>query len=327
MAGAHQTDRRELQTQENEKARFIKTENNFGVVGMVSFLIAVALFAILKFADIQDGSTTAKILAISLGISMIGVLVGIIGANVAKSNREAIEQVQSKKDAEKLVSIQDIAKAKYREQAKELAMPAKPFYYENKCLWIANKTLYMMDTEGAYLSKFTPSDSQRTVQNKPIRLTSLPVDKIQYYTKEGDIQYTSKVSGGGGGGSSIGGAVVGGLIAGDAGAIIGSRKKVEAIRTETETHDTRCTVLRYYAGNTIKSISFAGFEFYDYLLQHIPEKDYSTMQLQRQESPSIPAGPSRDAKSRLQSLKELYDSGLLDADEYKAKRDSILQDL
>ena len=68
MAGTHQTDRRELQTQENEKARFIKTENNFGVVGMVSFLIAVTLFAILKFADIQDGSTTAKILAISLGI-------------------------------------------------------------------------------------------------------------------------------------------------------------------------------------------------------------------------------------------------------------------
>ena len=79
-----------------------------------------------------------------------------------------------------------------------------------------------------------------------IKLTTIPSGQIEYFSKRGEIFRENKISGGGGGGSSIGGAVVGSLIAGDAGAIVGSRNKVNAIKSEIIEHDTRETFLNYF---------------------------------------------------------------------------------
>lgn len=66
-----------------------------------------------------------------------------------------------------------------------------------------------------------------------IRIVSgFPVPDVLYWTEKGSVSYTSNISGG----SILSGALIGGAIAGDAGAIIGSR---EQIRTETIQHDTR----------------------------------------------------------------------------------------
>ena len=115
-----------------------------------------------------------------------------------------------------------------------------------------------------------------------------------------------KISGGGGGGSSISGAVVGGLIAGETGAVIGSRQKVQEVTSETVRHDSRRTLIRYYKDNQINVISYIGFEVYDYLLKKIPEKDLLTIQLEK--NPVVNEKQSSDSiKDKLETIKQLYE--------------------
>ena len=147
------------------------------------------------------------------------------------------------------------------------------------------------------------------------------------------VEYTTRVSGGGGGGSSVGGAIVGGLIAGDAGAVIGSRKQTEAIKSEVVTHDSRKTIIRYYKDNQIFAITYSGFSVYEYLLTKIPEKDLLTIQLnanknstsvkQVEESKKV-VTVAGNIKEKLETIKNLYDSGLITEEEYAKKKDDIL---
>lgn len=178
-------------------------------------------------------------------------------------------------------------------------------------------TLSNLDTELAFvdIEKITPIE---------LEYTKIPINKIQYFAKEGDIQYTSQISGGGGGGSSLLGAVVGGVIAGEAGAIIGSRKKTAPITTSIKTHDSRKTILNYYDGDTLKVLSYRGTDMYDFFLQNIPEKDLLSVQLQiaNQNTPK-----NESVKDKLIELKNLYEEGLIDENEYNEKRKEILQQI
>lgn len=105
-----------------------------------------------------------------------------------------------------------------------------------------------------------------------IRQKEYNITDIEYYKLEGSVENLQYISGGGGGGSSIKGAIVGSLIAGGTGAIIGSRKKVDEIKTTYEKKDTRVLQLIFKDGS-IKSISY---QYYEKLLDYAPEKDYDT---------------------------------------------------
>ena len=190
---------------------------------------------------------------------------------------------------------------------------------------VSNNTMHLTETFESYIEHYILEDGDPSIKLLPVKHTAIPVSDIQYFTKEGDVQYTSKISGGGGGGSSLSGAIVGGLIAGDAGAIIGSRKKINEIKTETQTIDSRKTVIRYYKEGAIKTLSFDGYEVYDYLLKKIPQKDLVTIQLSQGAqniAPKLNSGT--DIKKKLVDLKELHDSGLINDEEYETKRRELL---
>lgn len=91
--------------------------------------------------------------------------------------------------------------------------------------------------------------------------------KVEYYDLTGDVH--TSVSGGG---SSLKGAVVGGILAGGAGAVIGSRKK-----TTTEIKDDRKTVFVYrsegYSHNTPQTVLFLP-EAHIQLMTLFPDKNY-----------------------------------------------------
>jgi len=98
------------------------------------------------------------------------------------------------------------------------------------------------------------------------------IGDIFFWMEKGSLQYTSNVSGGG---VNVGGAVAGALIAGDVGAIIGSR---EAISTKTETHDSREIVLKLKTGEEIKF----PIVYREAFVACIPEKEYTVMQMNNQ---------------------------------------------
>lgn len=98
-------------------------------------------------------------------------------------------------------------------------------------------------------------------------------DKIKYYTKDGTISYTNEIINKGKN-ISISGAVVGGLIAGESGAIIGSRKDMNKIENIAVKHDEINTYIYFERDNEIKLVEIKGNEFYQRILHFIPEKEY-----------------------------------------------------
>ena len=113
---------------------------------------------------------------------------------------------------------------------------------------------------------------------------SILVDEILYYKSEGMLRYEQQLSGGGGMGINYGGAVIGGLLFGEAGAMIGSRKneQIQNIESKTVTHDTRILTLAIKRNNAVYQVGFSiGSEMaFDWL---IPEKQYDYVIQKRRE--------------------------------------------
>ena len=198
-------------------------------------------------------------------------------------------------------------------------------------IWKAERYLYIADSVSHHAKKLAKKyiDSFYDISsirddggNYDINCFRLPIKNIKYYAKEGDVQYTTQVSGGGGGGFSMSGAIVGGLIAGDVGAIIGSRKPVEEIRSYTDEHDTRKTILKYYNGREFVSQTYPA-EMYDALEEIIPEKEYNVVRLDVA-SPKRNQNISGDIKQRIQKLQELKEEGLITEEEYNTKKGELL---
>ena len=106
------------------------------------------------------------------------------------------------------------------------------------------------------------------IPNKPGFLKLIecyPINQIMFFREVGNVQYTTSVSGGG---VNLAGAVVGGMVAGAAGAVIGSR---QAITSSTKTHDDRKVVLKLNNGEE----KLFDYKCYDYFIKMIPEKEYS----------------------------------------------------
>ncbi len=177
---------------------------------------------------------------------------------------------------------------------------------------------------------------QQTYEGEIEDVWFLPIDNIVFFTKDGAVTYTNKVNyKSDGNNTSISGAVVGGLIAGDAGAIIGSRKEPDiSITNTTEEHDDVRVYLYYIdeTSNSTKSMELLSNGAYRYLVQTIPEKEYSVVQQsivasQREEKGQIAETENDSIEGSLQKLKNLYDKGLIDEKEYKSKKEDILRQL
>ena len=155
----------------------------------------------------------------------------------------------------------------------------------------------------------------------------LPISKIEYYSMRGEIYRENKISGGGGGGSSIKGAVAGGIIAGNAGAVIGSRKKVDPITSELITHDTREAFINFYNDKGDRESILLAFEGYQTLLDILPEKDYNIVAAVKANNLIAQQAKLNDTQSITEQIKELAalkDSGILTEEEFAEKKKDLL---
>ena len=165
------------------------------------------------------------------------------------------------------------------------------------------------DEYWGFVQKIHPSESD---------MVCIPIEAIQYYQIQGQILTETHVSGGGGGGSNLKGAVIGGVLAGGVGAVVGSRQKIEPIKSWTETVDKRTVYLVYTENEQSKSIALHS-SVYDYLQKKLPEKDISYIQINSKEEKS-----SVDSISELKKYKELFDSGIITEEEFAQKKRQIL---
>lgn len=283
------------------------------------------------------------ILCIVLAIIFIGIPIAVWISDAKEKSRQKKAKEKARQNFIKLPeSIQkdlrlqeeqrNIRKIECRNKAfSEYHLKTDHIYSTNKVFkfgsrdLIANKSgVYLLQKEDDYM-KSAPKHLFEDNKLPAVSIQTIPISKIQCFMKVGDVQYTSKVSGGGGGGYSLAGAIVGGIIGGSTGAIIESRRPVQQVKTTIETHDTRKTQLRYLDNNgTMQIIEQDGFDLYDYLLKAIPQKDLLSLQIQNNSSAPGNQVNSTTKADRLRELKSLLDDGILTQEEFNAEKQKIL---
>lgn len=138
-------------------------------------------------------------------------------------------------------------------EGQNVAIPNTIKEISSLCVWADDENLYM-------LPKFDLVDYK--LNKKIYRIITIEKKSVVDITQEGNVHYTTEVRGGGGGGSSIKGAIVGGVIAGEAGAIIGSRKATDPITSSTKQIDDRTTNMKILDLNN--NFCELTFEYNDY---------------------------------------------------------------
>ena len=165
----------------------------------------------------------------------------------------------------------------------------------------------------------------------------IPLSNIEYFSMGGQKYATTEITGGGGkiGGSSLTGAVVGGVVAGEAGAIIGSRKQttIDPIQSHTRVHDETEAYIKYKDQNGIlkEIVSDRNADgFFNALKKVIPEKEYAYILSQNLTQPKrdnqVTEGKN-SVEERLIKAKELLEKGLITQEEYDKKRQDILSEM
>lgn len=154
--------------------------------------------------------------------------------------------------------------------------------------------------------------------NNDIGKIKISISNIQCFSRLGDLNSYTKITGGGGGGSSIGKAIVGGVIAGEAGAIIASRNKTEEIKSEHVIEDNRNTVLEIKDNNAMYYLKFESND-YNTFLKLIPNKEISFVKNRSNVEDSV--------YEKIKKLSNLKDEGILTEQEFTNKKSQLLESI
>ena len=287
----------------------------------IMFAILTVIFFGISSATAWDGSCVG-ILFVVYAVLAISIFSAYNQQNT--ENEKAVTQSNALREA----------KEQYDEIRKQVNIPEtakKITYFKSSAkspIELANSKnkVYIWKSKGN-LSFFpcSPSDIYSILIAK-LKIYTIRVSQVEYFSKSGEIFRENKISGGGGGGSSIGGAVAGGLIAGDTGAIIGSRKKINQIKSELITHDTRETFLNYFDGNERQTLYFDNNAFQTFN-DLIPEKEFSIVSAIKSSEiikNQVNVNSQSSVTDLLRELAKLRDDGIVTENEFNEKKKQLL---
>lgn len=203
-------------------------------------------------------------------VSLIGGMKGYYANQTKKKDFEALKRIKIQENEQ----LYD----KYLEEFNQ----KKSFYDRNstkKYEINTNESVYKtLDSNLIFVTHISPTKYEedrvhfKIIEAKPgyfYASKNLKISDILFWVEKGSLSYTTNISGGG---INIEGAIKGALIAGDAGAIIGSR---ESISTTTKEHDTREIIVKMTNGEEY-NFSYTYKDAFNYL---IPEKEYTFIQM------------------------------------------------
>ncbi len=191
-------------------------------------------------------------------------------------------------------------------------------------LWISDNRFKLFPMAEYYALHCTSSISKPDVLE--LKLKSIPVDSILYFEEIGELRKYTTISGGG---TSLKGALLGYAIAGDTGAIIGSR---EPITTKIVSEDDRRIELIYKnPDGAIENLEFK-HDAYNVFKKIIPLKEFRRIaNLAISENKKMisdtKSHPSQTAKEKLMQLDHLKTEGLITEEEYTIQKQKILDSI
>ncbi len=313
--------------EEKKKVCEIKTRNGFiGILISISSLIICIAKNQIEGSYIETGSLIWFIM-LAMPIVLIISSIKYSANHSFDINNYKSELLSKKNEAMMFDTMDNNIRAYYNKQIKDKNIIVSDDHLNNNLnkIWINEMKDFCVleDYDKYYIRMKKQIDELKNLE--PISYFKVPYENILYYATEGNVQYSTSISGGGGGGYSIPKAIVGDLIAGPTGAIILGKNEIEPISSSPVKHDDRKTVLFYKAGDGVTTYSVGGLWFYDYLLKKIPEKDWNYLNLYSNNNNST--NVSESIVSRLTQLNKLLEQGMLSEDEYSLKRDEIIRDL
>ena len=163
-----------------------------------------------------------------------------------------------------------------------LAVPTagQTIYYKNDFyMWKDGTTICIFPTEEHLTDshiKYRTRTQDLTTKLDPNDIGVFKVDiaDVEYYLVSGQETSEFRVEGGGSSGPNIKGAIIGGVLAGDAGAIIGGMPESKPVYSYTKYNEGRCVELVYKKSECIHKIKLS-YPAFPFLERWMPEKEYS----------------------------------------------------
>lgn len=147
----------------------------------------------------------------------------------------------------------------------------------------------------------------------------ISLDVVKYYRLIGQKYVTTEISGGGG--LSIKGAIIGGLIAGNVGTVIGSRKAVDEVKGTSSVNDEQVVLL--YNTDLSQVLQFNS-KAYKVFTELIPELDYEVVDTTSTDAKQTTSVHVKSSTDTVRKLKKLLDEGLVSNEEFEKKRKELL---
>lgn len=258
---------------------------------------------------------------------LIWILIGFSIVDANNSYKKKYEEEARKTELKRVEAFKVYFNIKEKmaipdDAAEVNCMEGNGIQYHDSCyMWLSENNI-------CFFPKYSLGmDSLELEQN--LKLYQIRLSDIEYYSFEGEIYRENQLSGGGGGGSSIGGAVIGGVIAGEAGAIIGSRKAGTPITSTLVTHDDRRVSLYYKEFGKLKALIFKPDDLREFE-KLIPEKALPVINAVRTANAVNKQITNMNPKSitdKIRDLSVLYNEGILTEEEFTAKKKELLAQL
>lgn len=189
--------------------------------------------------------------------------------------------------------------------------------------WNEDNTLYIFPTEehleDEHITYSTlPKDLGGVLNPNDIRVYRIHKDEIKHYQISGQERSEVKVHSADDG-VNVKGAIIGGILAGDAGAVIGSQHNKGRIYSNTEHFDERYVELFYSQNGTTSKLKLS-ITAYSLLEQWYPDKEYSYVL----SATSQATTSDGDKFEEVKKYKDLLDSGIISEAEFEAKKKELL---
>lgn len=189
-------------------------------------------------------------------------------------------------------------------------------------IWAENNAIHLFptDTTIKWMSKRTAflTLEEKPIQCDDIHLISIPFDSIEYYNVTGEKRTETKVQSKNTG-VNVKGAIIGGSIAGDAGAVLGGMHNKNTIDSKTKQVDERTVDVLYKAQGQVKKLKL-GISAYSLFEEWIPAKEYSYYIASAQTS----SANTKNEFDAIKNYKELLDAGIITQEEFDKKKKELL---
>lgn len=236
--------------------------------------------------------------------------------SIIEKNKKEMSEWFDSKIVEYDMNVNDVIST--RKKVRSIYISQKYYY------WIKDKKISFFPQKESFLMLNVTVNNSVEYCEANVRLISVNISDIEYFKPIGDISYVTNVESTG---VNVKGAAIGAVVAGDAGAIIGSRPK---ITSKVEEKDNRYVELKYKDNGTIKTLEF------DYTALSIfrnlfPEKEFEYVNFKsenlEEKNVTNDITSTLSLEEKFEKLRSLKNSGLITEEEFSDKKKELLKQI